>query len=251
VADETAEILQLLQGVQTDNPRLYQALTQLTETVQNIYFQLNPLVTQSQLTPPVDAPVIAPVSFNYVFTPTTVRFTWSEVAGTTQYEIRLGSNWDTAAFVFRSVSLQGDIDALLIGTYTYLIKSITQAGIYSTTPTALIVTVPIIPQVAINFQVIDNNILLFWDEPPSSFVIDFYEVFRDGLSLGILGGTFFTRFETTSGSFEYGVIATDIAGNESVPAFVTLSVNNPPDFQLQDSRVSDFSGTKDKTIAYS
>jgi hypothetical protein len=250
VPDNTAKITNLIQGLQTTDPRLYQALGVMVEQVQDLYFQLNPLVAQSQAPTTIVPELDPPTSFTFSFTPTTVRFNWSEVIGASQYEIRLGTVWATAVFVLRSVSLQADIDALSIGTHNYLIKSLNSSGTYSTDSTALVVTVPAIPAVSISSQIIDNNVLLSWNEPLSSFTIDFYEVFKDGVSLGILDGTFFTRFETVSGTYAYSVIATDIAGNESATASVTLIVASPPDFQLQDSRVSDFDGTKDSTIIY-
>lgn len=243
MADVTAELQNLIQGLQATDPRLYQALAGMIDQIQGLYLQLNPLVTQSQLQASIDQAVIAPADFSFSFTNLSVRFNWSAVEGAAQYEIRLGSSWNTATLVFRSSSLQGDIDPLLIGTYAYLIKSITASGTYSTTPTPLVVTVPAIGTVTIMSQIIDNNILLFWTEPISSFAIDYYEVFKGGVSLGILTGTFFTRFETVGGTFTYSVRAFDVAGNESPESLVTLVLKNPPDFQLTDTRTSTFNGT--------
>lgn len=251
MADQSTSVTQLIQGLQADYPNLYLALIKMTGQIQDLYFQLNPLVALSRASIAIVGQVDAPLDFSFVFTPTTVRLSWSAVDGAFQYEIRKGTDWDTASFVFRSVSLQGDIDALVYGAHTYLIKSVTASGIYSDDPTALVITIPTIPGVIINSQVIDNNILLYWNEPEAVFTIDFYEVFKNGVSLGTLDGTFFTRFETIAGTFTYRVIATDIAGNDSEISEVSVVVNTPPDFQLQDSRTTDFSGPKDSTIAFS
>jgi hypothetical protein len=244
MADETAHIQSLIQGLKKTDPRVFQALDALTKQLQKVYIQINPLTAEFIASAEAEAGLSAPSMFDFSFTRLTVRFTWSEVSGAAQYEIREGTDWDTATLRFRTSSLQGDIDPLIYGTYTFLIKSLTSGGTYSADTTSVVVTVPQITAVTLSFQIIDNNILLYWSEPTSSFEISFYEVFKDNVSLGILDGTFFTRFETAAGTYTFRVIATDVAGNESAFAEFPVTLNAPPDFELQDQRVSTFTGTK-------
>jgi hypothetical protein len=249
MADETAEIQSLINGLQHREPRLYAALDAIVRQLQTVYLQLNPLVAQSIADAIASINVTPPTTFTFIFTQLTVRFNWSSVADASAYEVRLGSNWDTAIFQFNSTSLQADIDPLLYGTYTFLIKSISSTGTYSEDATSVIVLVSQISAVTISYQLIDNNVLLFWNEPvSSSFKIDHYKIQKDGVDLGNISGTFFTRFETTNGVYTYAVIPVDVAGNEGTLSSVSITVNSPPDYELQDSRVSTFTGTKTDTI---
>lgn len=244
MGDIAVSVERLIQQVKGYDPALFQALSGMNDQIELIWLELFPLIRQSIAQAQESTAPASPISFSFIFTSTTVRLSWSEVLAATQYEIRKGASWDTASFVLRSVSLQADIDPLLVGTHTYLIKSISSAGVYSTNPTMLVVTVPSIPAVSLSSQIISNNVLLFWTEPTSSFMIDHYEVFKDAVSLGTIKGTFFTRFETVAGTYVYEVIATDVAGNVSGSASLSLTLDSPPDFELQDTRVSTFSGTK-------
>lgn len=243
MSDDSALIDGLIRDIKIRDPRLAQALTFINFRLRDLNLQINPLVLRDQLALALERAVQAPASFSFEFTPRTVRLHWSAIEGAVSYEVRRGANWDTATFLFRSVSLQADIDPLLTGSHTFLIKSLVSGGTESTTATSLVVTVPEIPAVIISARVIDNNVLLFWNEPTSVFVIDYYEVFKAGVSLGFIDGTFFTKFEQSSGVYAYTVVAHDIAENESAPAEVLVTLNQPPDFQLTDTRVSILTGT--------
>lgn len=240
MGDDSQIVDSLIRDINREDPRLAQALRLINLKLRDLNLQLNPLFLQQSLEEIAASGLTPPATFTFSFTPRTIRFNWDPVDGAAQYEVRRGTVWETATLQFRSLSLQADIDPLLIGSYTFLIKSISSTGTYSTLSTSLTLSIPIIPAVLITAQVIDNNVLLFWNEPESSFVIDFYEVFKDGVSLGTLDGTFISRFETISGTFHYSVIAVDIAGNESVPAVIVATVTQPPDFQLFDSLQSDY-----------
>lgn len=249
MADDSALIDGLIRDIKIKDPRLAQALTFINFKLRDLNLQINPLVLQSQLDEAIARAVGAPASFTFEFTPRTVRLHWSPVTGAVSYEVRLGEDWDTATFQFRTVSLQADVDPLPTGSTTFLLKSLNSAGVESILAVSLIVIVPNIPAVIISAQVIDNNVLLFWNEPASIFVIDFYEVFKAGVSLGFVDGTFLARFEQVGGTYSYSVVAHDIADNESTETTIVVNVNTPPDFALTDTRVSDFSGTFDDIIA--
>lgn len=241
------DITTLIAGLQIEYPRLYQALMTLQDRIFETERELFPLVREAQESTATAAAVTAPATFTFVFTTLTVRLTWSEVIGASQYEVRRGANWDTAAFQFRSNSLQADIDPLLVGTYTYLIKSINGVGDYSAEATQCVVAVPDIGIVNINKSVIDNNILLSWNAPSSTFAILHYEIYKDGVAVGTILGTFFVRFEAVGGTYEYKVIALDIASNRSPDALISVTVTSPPDYVLQDQRTTSFDGTKVNT----
>lgn len=227
------------------DPKLYQAIMLLNKQLHDISIQIEPLVKQSSLgtggavTGPV-APIIT-----FVFTGTTVRFAWLSVSGAAQYEVRKGAVWETATLQFRTVNTSADIDPLLEGSHTFLLKAIDSSGNYSTTATQVVVVVPAIAVVAVTGQVIDNNVLLSWSTPISAFNIKHYEVYRDGVLIGIQTGTFFTRFEVVSGTYAYKIIAVDLAGNRSLDTgTINLSVIQPPDYILYATFVSTLNGIK-------
>lgn len=146
--------------------------------------------------------------------------------------------------LLRSSSLQADIDPVLYGTHTYLIKTIDVNGNYSSASTQVIFTLTQIPAPSISPQVIDNNVLLYWTEPVSTFNIDHYELLKDGVVRGIVTATFSTFFEAVAGTYTYSIIGYDVAGNASLEGSVAVDVNQPPDYGLQDSRVSALGGTR-------
>lgn len=227
------------------DPKLYQAITLLNKQLHDISLQVEPLVRQSQLVTggAVTGPTAPAITF--VFTGTTVRFAWLPVTGAAAYEVRKGTDWDTATLQFRTVNTSADIDPLVEGTHTFLLKAIDSSGNYSTTASQVVVLVPAIDVVALTGQVIDNNVLISWTAPTSVFNIKHYEIYRDGVLIGTQTGTFFTRFEVVSGTYAYKVRAVDLAGNRSADAgTISLSVVQPPDYILYAVHVSNLSGTK-------
>lgn len=244
MSNENVNVEALIQGIQLDNPRLYQILQELNRGLVGVQEELFPLVIQSKVKP-VTAPILpAPASFTFVFTPVTVRFIWTEIANAFGYEIREGTIWDFATFRLRTTSLQADIDPFLVGTHTFLIKTINSNGLYSDTPGSLVVAVPPIGSVTIQREVIDNNVLLYWSVPTHTFRILHYEVTKDGVIIGTVDSTFFSTFENVAGTYTYRIIAIDVAGNRGAPADVTVEVNSPPDYALQDTRTSMLLGTR-------
>lgn len=238
----------LISGLQRTNPELYQVLTQLEGRLLSVEEELFPLVRSVEAAQTGTVGLTPPAVFISSFTSQTVRFNWSEVTGALQYEVRKGTSWDTASFQFRVVSLQADIDPLTTGVHNYLIKSVDNVGNYSTDATACVVTVPEIGLVSLFNQVIDNNVLLSWSPPTSVFSIREYEVYKDAELLGTIVGTFFTTFEAVAGTYEFSVIAVDVAGNRSPESIVEITLNAPPDYELTDNRVLTFDGTKTNTI---
>lgn len=249
VRSSKTKVASLIAGFQSTDPRLAEILSSISEDLGFVFDQLNP-VTRTFTIVAAPAPKTAPVStFTYILTLLGIRLSWT-VADTNirTYEVRRGTDWDTALFVVRTTSTTVDIDPLATGSYTFLIKTINQDGVYSDTAVSLTVDIPPISNLVLSATVIDNNVLLTWTVPTSPFAILRYDVYRNGVLYGHLNGTFISIFETVSGTYTYSVIAIDSIGNQSAPATATTFVNQPPDFALQDQRVSTFSGTKTNCI---
>jgi hypothetical protein len=247
--DVLAEVTALISPIKGDSPKIHRALTLLAQQLHTVTLDLEPLVQQSTLADSSTGTAVPPSTFDVTFTGKTIRFNWAQSTGAAFYEVRLGSSWDTASFVFRSVNLEADIDPLLVGTYTYLIKAVDSDNNYSSTATSVTFTIPALLAVTLNGTVIDNNILLYWTEPTVLFDIDYYEVFKDGVSLGNTTATFATRFEGVSGTYIYSVIGHDLAGNQTANAQLSLAVRQPPDYILQATQISALGGTLSSVIA--
>jgi hypothetical protein len=245
--DVFQNVAQAIAPLKVKEPRLYAALDLLNRQVRDnnstLEETIRTVIGDVLAGEEVTSASLLPPSIAYSFTTRTVRFTWTEVVDAAQYEVRLGSSWDTASFKFRTINLSADIDALVYGTYNYLIKSINASGEYSAISNSISVTIPAILPVAISTTVIDNTVLLYWTSPVSVFAIDYYQVFKDGVSLGITRSTFQAIFETAAGTYTYKILAYDIAGNVSANAEIDQLVNQPPDFVLQDSFTSTLNGT--------
>lgn len=247
--NNNAEINSYLEGLQRTNPSLYNLLRLLSEDLNFVVDTLIPesvVSTLGQINKP--APLAKAVSsFFYDTTPLSVRFNWTTTdVNSVQFEVRKGNTWDTAAFQFRTTALQADINPILAGTTHFIIRSINVDGIISTEELGLDVFIFGPGAVdTLTFTVIDNNILLKWTPPlVPSFNIDYYNIYRNAVLIGKQAGTFFVYFENAPGTFNYNVRPVDIAGNEGPDFIVAITVSEPPDFVLYDSRISTFSGTK-------
>lgn len=185
------------------------------------------------------------LNFTYRFTPNNLILEWtSPSVDFLFYEIRLGTVWDTADRLLTTGNLSAFLDPITVGTHTYLIKAINSNNIYSLNAVSLDVIVPPIGTFNIIPTVIGNFIALDWDEPESTFKIDYYRIRKDGIVIASqIPGTFFSRQEPVGGLFAYGITAFDIAGNSSAEMIVTATVSPPSDFEFEEALTSDFSGT--------
>jgi hypothetical protein len=238
---ESLKVRQLIDGLQKDNPRLYQALLAISRDVSNIQAELHPII--SATAPLVTAnnfPPAAPTLFTSDFGPFTVNFVWVGGSDALFFELRQGgSDWDSATFIVKTPSNGASIDAIAEGDTTFRLKTINSAGRYSEESLDLIVTVAETAAPVVTAQVIDNNVLIYWPVPTSVFQIDHYNVYVDNVEFAKITGNFIARFEIVAGTFEYSVESVDAAGNISARGFTSATVRQPPDFELTDSRTVD------------
>jgi hypothetical protein len=236
------KILARIGDLRRKDPKLYESLKMMVENLDAVTIHLNPIeevTARAQAAQELPPPVTA---FTYTLSSTAVTLSWtapSPIGSTLFYEIRQGADWDTAAFVLRTPSTSAALDPLAVGNTQYLIKTLNALGDFSVDSATTTVVVPALATPTVTANVIDNNVLLTWTEPTSTFVVDYYEVLKDGVVQGELSGTFMTLFESTSGTYVYGVIAYDIAGNASAEGQVSADVDEPPDFELYDEWTPD------------
>lgn len=234
----------LIKPLQQKDPRLYDALNKLADDVVRLNITVFPPTTI--VFPQTSAPVtIADVTdFNYELKSTSVRLYWTAPEeAVLRYEIREGTVWETANSILTTDTLSAELDPLLVGTTTFLIKAIGEDNTESTNAKSLDVIVPPLGSISVSSQVIDNNVLLFWNFPTSVFSLEPFNVYRNGVFFGKIHGTFITFFEQVSGTYTYGVQAEDLAGNLSTISTVSATVSQPPDYELQANFVSSLNGT--------
>jgi hypothetical protein len=142
-------------------------------------------------------------------------------------------NWlGTRRFFVAAVDLKGNVGAA--GYFDAIVIAPTQ---------------PVISQ-----QVIDNNVLLKWNDCTQTLPLDSYELRRGATwatatVIGTKKGLFTTVFETASGTYTYWLAGIDLAGNYGTPGSVAAVVNQPPDYVLNYDQDSTFTGTKTNTVA--
>jgi predicted phage tail protein len=135
---------------------------------------------------------------------------------------------------------------------TITIQAVDIAGNKSTIRSATsIITVPV--ATAVTSKVIDNNILLYWNQTAKTLPISHAEI-KKGESLetatliGTNNSTFANLFESESNYYTYWIIPVDTAGNKGQSSSTTALVNEPPDYILNALWLSLFGGTKNNAI---
>jgi hypothetical protein len=240
----------LIEGYQNIDPRLYDILKILAAEAEEARKVLFPISEQlSQVLVPEAIP-FAPTIFTYSTTPRTLVLTWNAGVGARAYELRKGTSWTTATQITIVLTQEVRLDPIIVGTTRYLLKSINGEGEPSNDVAICDVIITPIGSITLNGRVIDNNVLLSWSLPTSVWEIDYFRVLRDGSDVGLQRGTFAVFFESVAGLYTYTVIPVDLAGNQGPSSSVTLEVNQPPDFELQDYRKSLLSGYKENAWLY-
>ena len=188
-------------------------------------------------------------------TGTTLTLTWAAVQGileTAGYEIRKGSTFATATSLGSVNSTSYTLTVNWAGAQTFWVVGYDVNNTIGTeASTTVTVTAPTQP--TITQQVIDNNVLLQWNDCTQTLPINSYELRRGSTWAGatVIGtkqGQFTTVFETASGTYTYWLAGIDSAGNYGTPGSVTALVNQPPDYVLKYNQNSTFTGTKTNIV---
>jgi len=242
----------LVEGYQHTDPKLYQILQAFVVAVGELQAELDPIVkTITDTEGTIGAIPTAPTSIGYeILQKSVLRIFWAGATNASSYEVRKGLVWDTAFFVASTTQQEVRLDPILVGNHTYLVKSRNGLGAYSSAMMLIAITIPSIPSPMMTAQVIDNNVLLRYSRPDSTWRINHYDIFRNGQSIGAIAGEFFVWFEAAAGTFTYGVEAVDIAGNRSPRTTISVDVRQPPDFELIDIRRSLLAGYRVNALIY-
>lgn len=251
MADNQNIVNNLISGVEFKDSRLASLLQTMANDLYGLNRQINPPTVQSRnLNPGGTVVVTTPTGLMLTLFSNDIRLSWSApVIGLFLYEIRMGSVYETANVLLTTATLSADIDPvsrfILVGfTYTFWLTSVDSLGNRST-PTSISIAIPNIGAPSLTYTLVGNSVLLKWTAPTSTFTISHYIVYRNGVAVGTINGTFDVIFEPAAGTFEYYVQAVDIVGNLSARSGATTIIfGNPPDFFLFDTITSTFSGSK-------
>jgi len=183
---------------------------------------------------------------------------WGAVNGsltTAVYEVRYGtssSTWATATSLGTVKGTTFTTKAAWAGVRRFFVAAVDIIGTVGTSNYFdAIVVAPTQPTIAA--QVIDNNVLLQWNDCTQTLPIASYEL-RKGTTwttatvIGSKQGRFTSVFEVVSGSFTYWLAGTDSSGNYGTPGSITTTVNQPPDYVLKLNFNSTFSGSKTNAV---
>jgi len=188
-------------------------------------------------------------------TGSTLMLTWAPVKGTLEtayYEVRRGSTFSSATSLGKVNSTNYGLTVNWGGAQTFWVVAYDVNDTIGTEANST-VTVTAPTQPTITQQVIDNNVLLRWNDCTQTLPIDSYEL-RKGSTwataavIGTKKGLFTSTFETQSSTYTYWLAGIDSAGNYGTPGSVTAQVNQPPDYVLKLNQNSTFSGTKTNIV---
>ena len=133
------------------------------------------------------------------------------------------------------------------GTKTFKVKAIDTAGNESVLAYHD-VTVQAPQPPAPTAEVLDNNVLLRWQNNPTTLPVVRTEVQREGRVEQVLDANFAAFFEFKSDLYTYGFVSIDSAGNRSQLETIQVTVAEPPDFVLQLNYDSAFDGARNKVL---
>ena len=193
-----------------------------------------------------------------------VVLSWNAVAGslnTSYYALRQGTisdTWDTAADLASINSTSYTLRANWNGGKHFFVRAIATNGEAGAVGDEEVVVVPPI-EPTISQQVVDNNVLLRWNDTQQTLPIEYYIIKRStangtysgATEIGTKQGQFTVVFETQSGTYRYWVAGVDSASNVGTPGSVIATVSQPPDYVLLLNQNSTFNGTKTNTYAAS
>lgn len=164
------------------------------------------------------------------------------------YEVRFGTTYAGGTSLGTVKGTTFSTKANFGGSRRFWIAAIDVNGNVGTAGSVdAVVSVAAAPSIAT--QVVDNNVLLFWNDVEGSLPTATYEIRRGatwagGTLVGTKSGIFTTIFETVAGTYTYWIAAVDTAGNYGTPGSVSTAVNQPPDYVLKLDNFTSFGGTR-------
>lgn len=198
----------------------------------------------------------APSSLSGTIVGPDLRLNWSDVNGTlatSAYQIRYGTTANDAED-FEDLPILGTVQGTSFllpvewgGTRRFFVAAVDIKGNigFASSVDSTIVNPT---QPAIVPTVVDNNVLLSWNDCTQTLPLSSYQIrrgssFSSATVIGTKNGEFTTVIETTAGLKTYWVVGIDSAGNQGTPGSVQVQVDAPPDYTVFYDADSSFGGT--------
>ena len=209
------------------------------------HYSVNPAFTEITIGVPAQSNLTARISGPNIV------LEWQSVVGAfamDHYEVRYGSTWGSGTPIASPMSNTHSLKADFGGTRVFWVAGVDVAGNVGT-PTSVTVQIQSPSVAAATAEVIDNNVLLRWQDGTASLPIQYYSVrkgavFASATEVGIIYSRFAALFEQAGGTYTYWIVPVDSAGNVGTPASVSAVVSQPPDYMLRYNQNSLLNGTR-------
>lgn len=229
------------------NPTLFRALQLLVDDLYKLNEEIFPSVPVKDAEQGGPLDLLSQVqNFTGTAYPDNLRLDWDNLKGAFRYQIKLGHDWETAKPIIVTATDVANVDPvylnLVYGTYNFIIRAWNMEGALGE-PAEAVLVIPQIPAPDFSLEVIVSNVLLRWSVPPSAWRINHFIVYKDGLEIGRVFGTFKLIQEQVGGSYSYSVQAVDIVGNISTMSAVKVAdLHDPSEYEFVDELQADYTG---------
>ena len=214
-----------------ENSALHSLLTAVISALEPLK---NPIPKETTISLPEGEKLLIPTTYEVTLNKNNVTISWDnpDVAAISYFDVRRGDDFETAervAFIPIGLLILNPVN---VGEHRYLIGSVGPGG-ESIDQLEVTFTIPALGYLSIESTVIDNFIRLEWEEPESTFDIDYYIFKRGNVRKGKISNTFLNYFESSAGTNTYSIAPVDIAGNVGPEISESVEVRNPIDFEFQ------------------
>lgn len=203
------------------------------------------------LAAPVDPTGVYTEFTDTSLTAATVSLYWDNVTpifGLKGYEV----SYDGVSDTVDSTTIT--LPANWLGNKVFTIKTVDLLGNKSTGISVTATKLAPDPITGFRAQVIDNNVLLYWNLPNKTTLPISHALIKKGstwaaaTAIGEKDGTFTSISELVGGNYTYWIAAVDTDGAQSTPVSLGAVVSQPPDFVFNAEYSSLFTGTKVNAI---
>jgi predicted phage tail protein len=227
-------VVQNQNSIDIDNVDQGAVYTFSVAAVSTLGFTSQPAITTATVAAPPVADPDDVTGFTATVTTNGVQLAWNDIASPMlyDYEIREGTNWDTATSLGFFAGTSASVPPLPSAGYRWMIKARDKLLNESANPDIATLGVSAPAQPAIGASLSGQNYVLSWNTPASMFPIDHYLI-ATGASLNSaaqIAQAYTTQYQSKvdfGGTRSFWVAAVDVAGNTGPYGLVQLTVTAP------------------------
>ena len=224
-----------LQGLQQENPRLYDVLREMARAIDFISLEVSArgLAQAREQEEEVEEEVVISILDNelkYVLHKRYIELFWDPVPGRT-FLVKQGDDEATADTLYTTSNNVVQLDAANYsrGDYTFYL-SFAEDGNEECISTTLL-DIGLVRAVELtDIQEFKNTIILSWDTPESDFEIDYYDIRVGTMRLARVRSNSYLYLSNIELSGQLAIRAVDIAGNRGPETLITIRLSEPNNF---------------------